>query len=175
MFQLQSERLRLLALPPRELRILAKGRNELELALGLALTDFKLNTADNFLETFDKALAGFIIPLVTKHSSNYQWFTHWIMIERSTNKTIGGIGASGLPDKNGCVEIGYFIEAQSEGKGYATEAARCFASWLLEHPEVKSVFAHTLADGFASQKVLQKAGFVYAGETEEGPRWELNR
>lgn len=175
MFQINSERLRLIALSHKELLLLQIGRNELERSLGLAISDFRLNYDDRFLFEFREVIANYTTPKVAAYPETFQWWTHWLIVEKSTNLTIGGIGGSGLPNEQGQVMIGYFIDAKSEGKGYATEALKCFTDWMFGTVSLKAVIADTLADGLASQKVLRKAGFSLLGPVEEGLRWQLSR
>ena len=56
-----------------------------------------------------------------------------------------------------------------------TEAVKAMASWALGQPRVRQIQAETDPGNYASQGVLQKAGFRPNGEMgEEGPRfrWE---
>ena len=77
----------------------------------------------------------------------------------------------GLND-DGSVEIGYGISAKYQGCGYATEAVDAMVSWALRQSEVRRVDAETEPDNKASQRVLEKCGFIPAGTTgEEGPRF----
>ena len=87
----------------------------------------------------------------------------------STDKT------TGLPDENGQVLLGYYIYGKFEGKGYMTEALVVFLEWIFLNPDVKLVVADTLEDGYGSQKVLKKNGFVFAGPSDEGLRWQKLR
>lgn len=160
-----------MALSLEEVTILSESRNKLESFLGLHSSNLQLNADDSFLEELSSAISGYILPMVKANPSNYQWFTHWLIVNKLENITIGGIGCNGLPDENGQVMIGYYIDKKYENKGYATEATNCLLQWLLKNPDLKSVIADTLTDGIQSQKVLQKAGFTLVGPVEEGLRW----
>jgi [ribosomal protein S5]-alanine N-acetyltransferase len=87
-----------------------------------------------------------------------------------------GIGSFKGPPANGVVEIAYAILPQHQGRGYATAAARAMLDYAFGSAEVCMVIAHTLPDGAASQRVLQKAGFRHAGEVvdpEDGLVWRF--
>ena len=87
-----------------------------------------------------------------------------------------GIGSFKGPPTNGVVEIAYAILPQRQGRGYATAAARAMVDYALRSAEVSMVIAHTLPDGAASQRVLQKAGFRHVGEVmdpEDGLVWRF--
>jgi ribosomal-protein-alanine N-acetyltransferase len=170
-----SDRLRLLPLSLEQLKLLAKGRKVLEEALNLPYSNFELSADKSFMEEFDQAIEHYIISRVEANPENAEWFTHWLITETESGISIGGIGASGTPDENGMVMIGYFIDRKFEGLGYATEAVGRFTEWILQNPEVKLVVADTPILHVASQKVLGNNNFVLLGEVEEGFRWQLER
>lgn len=175
-FQLESERLLLLALSENQLITLSQnGRNELEKQLNLVISDFKLNTDDSFLELFKTALDNYILPNIQKYPENYEWFTHWFIIEKQSQITIGGIGIGGMPNQNKETSIGYFIDEKYENRGVATEAVGLLTTWMFQNENLEAIVADTLLDGFGSQKVLQKSGFTLLKEVEEGLRWKLKK
>ena len=58
--------------------------------------------------------------------------------------------------------------------GYMTEAVIAMTRWASEQVDVKYVEAETELDNRASQRVLEKAGFVLNGNIGvEGPRYVL--
>lgn len=81
----------------------------------------------------------------------------------------------------GLVEIGYAVVASCQGRGYATAAVRAFAERVRSVAGAQRLIAHTPLERPASARVLEKAGFAYAGQEEdqhEGAvirvdRWEL--
>ena len=175
MNHLISKRLRLIPLNAAELRLLCQGLPVLETALALNPSNFYLNYDDSFLDEFEHVIPTFVLPRVEGHPENYEWYTHWILVEVTAQMCIGGIGAWGPPDLEGRVGIGYFVHGDYEGRGYATEAVACFVQWLLTNPDVKAVTADTLSEGYGSQQVLQRNGFQLSGPTEEGLRWQRLR
>jgi RimJ/RimL family protein N-acetyltransferase len=78
---------------------------------------------------------------------------------------IGDIGTHGPVDEAGSVEIGYGLAAPSR-QGYGSEAVAAVTEWLLSQPGVLQVRAHTLTSNAPSRRVLEKAGFTYAGLDE---------
>lgn len=85
-----------------------------------------------------------------------------------------GLGGFKGPPADGIVEIAYAIVPEQQRKGYATEAARGLVAYAFASSEVHTVIAHTLPDGVASQRVLQKAGLGKVGEVldpEDGLVW----
>ena len=97
------------------------------------------------------------------------------MIEKTDGTHIGDLCFKGLRE-DGIAEIGYGILEKHQGQGYATEAVRAACRWAFQHEEVKSLEAETDAGNAASQRVLQKCGFLPNGIIgEEGPRFTLER
>lgn len=175
MFEITTPRLRLLSLSYTQLLILAEGRYALEDFLGLNRSVFELNTGPEFLAEFAEAIKSYSIPKVKDHREEYAWFTHWLIIHKEQNLTIGGIGGTGLPDEDGQVMLGYFTDKKYEGKGFATEALKALLDWMFLHPGLHSVIADTVPGNTGSEKVLLKNGFVLSGPVEEGSRWEKRR
>ena len=78
------------------------------------------------------------------------------------------------PVRNHAVEIGYGIQPAYEGCGYTTEALQAMTKWAFQQKDVVFVEAETAPDNKASQRVLEKCGFVPDGTMgEEGPRFVL--
>ena len=99
------------------------------------------------------------------------WYAIWVMQKNTGDQSIvGDLNFKGL--NNGIVEIGYGIKKEYEGKGLMTEAVTAIAKWASEQPGVLCVEAETDPNNIASQKVLQKSGFIENGVMgEEGPRF----
>ena len=101
-----------------------------------------------------------------------EWYAIW-MIELKDGTHIGELCFKGL-DSNGIAEIGYGISEQYRNNGYAAEAVKAVSEWALAQPGVNSVESETDPDNKASQRVLEKCGFVRNGKFgEEGPRFTL--
>ena len=109
------------------------------------------------------------------HPKDALWYTAWRFRLRGTDVQAGDACFKGL-SADGRAEIGYGIEPEHQGKGYATEGVRALCRWAFSQPGVCLLEAETLADNRASQRVLEKLGFRPNGEVgEEGPRWSLDR
>lgn len=80
------------------------------------------------------------------------------------------------PAKDRAVEIGYGILPSYEGNGYMTEAVQGMIRWAFAQQDVNFVEAETDPDNRASQRILEKCGFVPNGKTgEEGLRFVVER
>lgn len=100
------------------------------------------------------------------------WHALWVLqLNDGSGKIIGSLSFKGLND-NGMVEIGYGINPEYEGKGLMTEAVSAAVRWASKQPGVLSIEAETEPDNIASQRVLEKAGFIPSGVIgAEGPRY----
>lgn len=105
-----------------------------------------------------------------------QWYGIWdICLADALDISIGNLSFKGLND-DGIVEIGYGINEEYAGNGYATEAVSAMVSWALSQPGVFRIEAETEPDNLASQRVLAKSGFIPNGIIgEEGPRFEIRK
>jgi RimJ/RimL family protein N-acetyltransferase len=101
------------------------------------------------------------LGMIVKTGQSLSWFIV------ADGAVIGDCGLHGPVDEAGNVEIGYGLAAPSRGQGYGSEAVAAITEWLLSRPEVRQLRACTLPDNVPSRRVLEKAGFTYAG-VEDG-------
>ena len=73
------------------------------------------------------------------------------------------VGACGIGDRNGEVELGYWIARPYWGLGYATEAARAVIGVARSVGHKRLVAGHFI-DNAASGRVLRKIGFCPTGQ-----------
>ena len=117
-----------------------------------------------------KKAYGEMLEGCLEHPEQWDWYAMWI-IENEDGIPVGDLCFKGVEDgKN--PEIGYGIDEEFQGKGYATEAVKLALVWAFGHADVAAVEAETDPDNIASQKVLAKCGFKPTGTIgEEGPRF----
>ncbi len=131
--------------------------------------------ADNW-NRFPGALS-WVYERMQQHPDELGWWTYFI-IQGMDGRVAGTCGFKGKPSAEGAVEIGYEIADRYQNQGLATEAATALIHHAFRHPEIKAVYAHTLAEENASVKVLQNLNFVFDGETfdvEDGKLWKWRR
>ena len=105
--------------------------------------------------------------------ANRVWYAPWAMTLEDSQTYIGDLGFKG-PVKNYAVEIGYGVLPEYEGQGYTTEAVQAMTAWAFGEKDVVFVEAETDPENKASQRVLEKCGFVPDGTMgEEGPCFVL--
>src|SRR2546423_6367378 len=96
---------------------------------------------------------------VVRLTESDPWIHGFAVLERKTSIRVGSCGFKGPPTPEGMVELAYGIEAEHQGKGYATEAAAALVEFAFADQRVRIVRAHTLLEGNASIRVLTKCGF----------------
>ena len=119
-----------------------------------------------------RAAYGEMLSGCKRNSENRVWYAPWRMTLKSDHTYIGNLGFKGTAHDN-AVEIGYGVLPGYEGKGYTTEAVQAMAQWAFGNSDVIFVEAETEPDNKASQRVLEKCGFIPDGDGKEGPRFVL--
>jgi RimJ/RimL family protein N-acetyltransferase len=85
-----------------------------------------------------------------------------LIVDRDEGRLLGHCGFHGPPEDVGRAEIGYSVFEPTRNRGLATEAARALLDYARDHGADR-VFASTSPDNAASQRVIEKLGFVQTG------------
>ncbi|HQU59950.1 MAG TPA: hypothetical protein PLU64_12180, partial [Saprospiraceae bacterium] len=88
MFELYTERLRLLALDEALISCFIQDTAEMDRRLGLPPVLMQLPEA--FQAELKPALEEFCLPKIRAFPEQYLWFTHWVIIHREQQRRIGG-------------------------------------------------------------------------------------
>lgn len=108
-----------------------------------------------------------------QHPQQFLMHTPWKFCRKEDNAVVGYAGFKGM-GRGKRAEIGYGIDEQYAGCGYATEGVEGLCRWAFFAANVKFIDAETEPGNIASQKVLQKIGFLPTGVIgKEGPRYCL--
>ena len=96
--------------------------------------------------------------------TRFAWYTNRLIYRREDGSFIGSAAFMNSPEKDpdkiGLVEIGYATEEAYRGMGYMTEAITAMAEWALAQPKVYGLIAGVQDPNPASDRVLEKCGFV---------------
>jgi len=168
MLELETERLKLVALDRENLQFALTHPRKVEENLGLVVSN-------QALEGPVRKAAEQMLQQVTIDERNYLWHTLWRIVLKAENRIIGGFDFKGGPDAAGQVEIGYGIQLEYRGRGYMLEALSAAAARALGHAKVSAVLAETERSNTRSHRVLEKAGFLRYRETGEMLWWRLSR
>ena len=137
------------------------------------MTDAEIEMLMEHLDSDElRAAYGEMLDDCKRDPSNRVWYAPWRMALKDGTDYIGDLCFKG-PVKDHSVEIGYGIQPEYEGKGYATEVVQAMIQWAFGQKDVVFVEAETAPDNKASQRVLEKCGFVPDGTGAEGPRFVL--
>ncbi|KAF1305701.1 GNAT family N-acetyltransferase [Candidatus Enterococcus willemsii] len=79
---------------------------------------------------------------------------------KENQKMIGHFSLRLNPEQT-CVEIGYVIHCQYNGKGYGSEALRALISFLQTIPQLEKIIATIERPNIASQRLVEKQGFIH--------------
>lgn len=84
------------------------------------------------------------------------------------HEDLGPVGVIGMfEDGDLAPETGYWIGRDFWGRGFATEALEGALVWASRKWKRRAMVAGHFADNPASGRVLEKAGFLYTGETRK--------
>ena len=124
-------------------------------------------TDGELIAAYNEMLQGAV-----EHPEQWDWYAIW-MIETKDGAHVGDLSFKGF-GADGSVEIGYGVSEEYRNRGVATEAVGAAVRWALDQPGVTRVEAETEPGNKASQRVLEKCGFVPTGTVgEEGPRFTV--
>jgi [ribosomal protein S5]-alanine N-acetyltransferase len=102
---------------------------------------------------------------LTEHPNGHAWGTR-LFVSGDPPELVGWGGFKG-PPSDGVVEVGYEIAEARQGRGLATAATNAMVAEAFADDRVTTVIAHTLPERNASNRVLEKVGFTYAGAADE--------
>lgn len=118
-------------------------------------------------------MEGFFLEIVKKQlrkaqtdPTNYLFYSFFFLIRKTDRVVVGSADFKNLPNKNGEVEIGYGLGKTFEHKGYMTEAVKAICEFAVMQSNVFNVIAETEAEGFASQRILERCGFKKYKQSE---------
>ncbi len=168
-FTLETDRLWLVNCNRAILENLFEGDEQLAKYLGI-------NIPEKWTE-FGEPAFRWTWDALEKHPGTERWWAY-LPVLKAENMLVGSCGYTGFPTSEGVVEIGYEIAEACWNKGLATELVKALVQQAFTEAQVVKVQAHTLPVENASNHILKKCGFEYAGEAtdpDEGTvwKWEL--
>jgi ribosomal-protein-alanine N-acetyltransferase len=96
---------------------------------------------------------------------------NWAITLKGYPKLIGIIGHYRIQPENHRCEIGYMLLPQYNGKGIVTEAIKVVLEYGFENLQMHSIEAVIDPENVASERVLQKNGFVKEAHIVENELW----
>lgn len=89
------------------------------------------------------------------------------VFERESGALVGNVELDGVDSRRRQAELGYWVRADREGRGYAGEAARSMLRYAFETLRMHKVRADVAVGNAASARVLEKLGFAREGTLRE--------
>jgi ribosomal-protein-alanine N-acetyltransferase len=90
---------------------------------------------------------------------NERGFGVWAVVEKGSGKLVGSCGLDYFDDRPE-LGLGYWFDPDYWGRGYATEAALACVGYAFNTLNVSELASMTDSRNKASQRVLEKAGFI---------------
>lgn len=106
------------------------------------------------------------------------WGDRLMITRLGERRIVGSVVFHGKPGPDGVTEVGYGVEAASQGQGFATEGTRAAVDWALAQQGVVAITASTFPWHAASVRVLEKIGMRRIGTKEHdvlGEMWVFER
>lgn len=92
---------------------------------------------------------------------------NWAVTEKGSDKCIGIMGFYRTQPEHFRTELGYMITSEHWGKGYVTEAVKTLLDFAFKTLNFHSIVAVIDSRHMASERVLQKVGFVKEAHFKE--------
>jgi RimJ/RimL family protein N-acetyltransferase len=155
--QIETERLNLVPLTAKQLRLWME--NQLEQTLACS---YQAEPLEGFFLEVVKAQ----VEATEKDPENYVWHSFWFLIRRLDSVVVGSAVFKNVPDAKGEVELGYGLGKAHEHNGYMTEAVDGLCRWAMQQEGVTNVTAETEKDTLPSHNILKRCGFTLYKEGE---------
>lgn len=97
---------------------------------------------------------------------------NWGIRLKGDTKLLGIIGFYRMQPENYRAEIGYMLSPDFHGKGIVPEAVNVLINFGFKNLNLHSIEAVIDPENYASEKVLQKCGFVKEAHLREAEFWE---
>jgi ribosomal-protein-alanine N-acetyltransferase len=97
---------------------------------------------------------------------------NWAITIKGNPKLIGVIGHYRIQPENHRCEIGYMILPQYNGQGLVTEAVKTVVAYGFDNLQMHSIEAIIDPNNKASERVLQKNGFIKEAHILENAYWD---
>jgi ribosomal-protein-alanine N-acetyltransferase len=173
-FELETKRLRLIALDLDNLRLRLNDYQQMQRNLGLEPVLESSYGHFPYDQQVKQAIA-FAIKQIEGNPEAYLWHTFWQLVHKGQNRIIGEFDFHDAPNEIGETEFGFMTLLEYRNHGYMTEAARALVGWALQQDGVSALIAETEKHNKASQRVLEKLGARICEETESAYRWKIVR
>ena len=116
----------------------------------------------------------FIQILLEQQAAQPRYKYQFAVVLRETGHLIGNCGVRKESAKARVADMGYELDPEHWGKGYATEAATAVLEFGFTVLKVHRIWANAIADNVGSRRVLEKIGMQHEGTLREN-EWMKGR
>jgi [ribosomal protein S5]-alanine N-acetyltransferase len=109
----------------------------------------------------------FRLGQIHAHPEVEPWLIRPIALRTEPAQAIGIINFHGPPDERGFAEVGYSLQPEYRGQGYAIEAVRALFGWAAAEHSVSRFRASIAPDNARSLNLVTKVGM-----TRVGAQWD---
>lgn len=95
-------------------------------------------------------------------------FYDWAVVEKESGKMIGTCGFTSFDLPHNSAEIGYVLNPDFHGRGYATEAAERVIEFGFSELSLHRIEARFMQENTASLHVMEKLGMTLEGYRRDG-------
>ena len=157
--QIETERLRLVPIPPEGVRLLIAGRSaEASSLLGATLPD-------GFPDAGEIEFLAIQLARMDRAPDRRQWMVR-LMVLAATSEAVGYIAFHGPPEMIGRAEIGYTVFPERRRQGYAAEAVQGMIGWAARQGADAVYLSISPANG-PSLAIARRLGFLQVGVQED--------
>lgn len=97
-------------------------------------------------------------------------FYDWAVIRKADGRMIGTCGFTSFNCPADSAEIGYVLNPDSQGQGYATEAVRRVLTFGFEELSLHRIEARFIQGNIPSHRLMERVGMTFEGYARESMR-----
>jgi ribosomal-protein-alanine N-acetyltransferase len=101
-------------------------------------------------------------------------FYDWAVVEKESGRMIGTCGFASIDTDNDAGEVGYVLNPEYWGKGYATEALSRMLSFGFGVLGMHRIYVRIMSGNIASERVAKKCGMRHEATHIDGMRIKGN-
>ncbi len=124
-----------------------------------------------FPDALDRNQSDALAAEIRRRMDEHGWGM-WAVEVKATGEFIGfvGLNTNTVTPRGENVEIGWRLNRQSWGQGYATEAAVAALSFAFDELGLDSIVAFTTVNNSRSRAVMERLGMQNTGENFDHPK-----
>ena len=90
-------------------------------------------------------------------------FFDWAIVEKASGRMIGTCGFTRLAEQHHLGEVGYVLNPDYHGRGYATEAVGAVIAFGFEKLELHRIEGRYMVENSPSRRVMERCGLTCEG------------